>query len=73
MRALVTGDRNWTSQQVIKLVLQEYKITSVVEGGARGADSWARLTARELGLPVYTFEANWDKYGKKAGVLPVAA
>lgn len=39
----------------------------VVEGGARGADSLARLVADHFGLQVVEFEAEWDRYGKSAG------
>ncbi len=41
----------------------------VVEGAAAGADTLARQAARDLGLPVREFRANWQRYGKAAGAL----
>lgn len=41
----------------------------IIEGGAKGADRMAREWARRQGLPVLTFEANWDRYGNGAGPI----
>lgn len=45
------------------------KDTVLVSGGARGVDSVAEGAARERGLEVEIFPANWKKYGKRAGFL----
>ncbi|MBA4319413.1 MAG: hypothetical protein C0412_13515 [Flavobacterium sp.] len=41
----------------------------IISGGARGADTLAVKAAIECGLPFREYPAEWDKYGKKAGVL----
>jgi hypothetical protein len=69
MKILVTGDRNWSDKAAIEAALREYGATEVVEGEARGADSLARDVAESLGWKVYKFPADWDSYGKAAGVL----
>jgi len=40
---------------------------SIVSGMARGADALAVRFAKEHDVKLYTFPANWDKYGKSAG------
>lgn len=39
----------------------------VVSGGARGADRLAEIYASYRSLPIEVHEAEWDKYGKRAG------
>ena len=69
-RILICGDRNY--QDWIKV--QEYldtisRTTIIIHGGARGADSLAGNLATSLKMKVIKFPADWDKYGKAAGVL----
>ena len=69
-RILICGDRNY--QDWIKV--QEYldtisRTTIIIHGGAKGADSLAGNLATSLKMKVIKFPADWDKYGKAAGVL----
>lgn len=41
----------------------------VVTGGAPGVDALAERYARELGLAVRIFRADWDLHGKLAGPI----
>jgi hypothetical protein len=41
----------------------------VIHGDARGADRWAAEVARQLGCRVRAFPADWDRFGKRAGIL----
>lgn len=41
----------------------------VVEGGARGVDRQARDTAFQLGIPIETYLADWDRHGRAAGPI----
>lgn len=69
---LVTGSREMTNYDYLDKVLSGYKIGGIVHGDAKGADTlaqeWAErndvLTQRHPVTP-----AQWDKIGKKAGVL----
>jgi len=45
------------------------KATEIVCGKARGADSLGERWAREKGIALKEFPANWDLNGKKAGIL----
>jgi hypothetical protein len=44
-------------------------VTCVIEGGAEGADRFARVWAESRGIEVQTFKANWNAYGKAAGPI----
>lgn len=46
-----------------------FKITEVVCGLAKGADTWGKEWAEQLGFPVKEFPADWEKYGKAAGAI----
>lgn len=68
VRVIVTGSREWTNKHEMRRVLGGLPLGStVVHGGARGADSIADEVARELGLEVEVFPADWEQYGKRAG------
>lgn len=41
----------------------------VVSGGARGVDSWAAECARERGLRVVVYPADWKTHGERAGFI----
>ena len=46
---------------------QQYKVLITVEGGAKGADSLARMVAGQLQIECREYPANWKLYGKAAG------
>lgn len=46
-----------------------WKITEVVCGGARGADSLGFDWAMVKELPATMFHPDWDKFGKRAGFI----
>lgn len=71
MRILVTGSRDWDDRRLLEAVLRRYAtgMVTIVEGGARGADSLAAALAEEEGWDVETYPAHWEKYGKSAGYI----
>jgi hypothetical protein len=70
IRVLVCGGRNWSNESVIRQVIDSLpEGTVIIEGAARGADSIAGKCARERGLEVLEFPANWNAYGKSAGFI----
>lgn len=77
MRVLICGDRNWTDDDmVLEELLRETKEARtvdvdvvVIHGCARGADTAGGLAAMSLGFEVQRFPAQWDRYGKRAGIL----
>lgn len=72
MKVLVCGGRNFNDALTLGSWLggihkNNGPITLLIEGGARGADHMAREFAEWSGIPIKTFEADWDAYGKAAG------
>ena len=69
MRLLVCGDRNWADLAMIQQRVAELYPQVVIHGCARGADSLAGLAARNLRIPVVEFPAQWQTYGRAAGMI----
>lgn len=70
MRVLVCGDRNWTDQNAITDRLAKLpQETTIIEGCARGADSFAESAAEFLAFDVEHYPALWKVYGKAAGPI----
>lgn len=69
VRLLVCGSRNWTAKEKIFRAIQDAKPTELIAGGCRGADVLAEAIAKEQGIPVRVFPADWETHGKKAGPL----
>lgn len=71
MRALICGGRNYDDYQRVHAVLTklhfEAGIDCIIEGGALGADRLGRQWANNAGVPVETYEADWDHQGSFAG------
>lgn len=69
---LVCGSRGWQDELVVHEELRKLSLEgfgSLIHGGARGADSIADQEARLLGYAVKEFPANWELYGRSAGML----
>jgi hypothetical protein len=76
IRVLVCGSRRW-SEDTHEMVYRKLDhlefvrgpFSAIVHGCAHGVDRDASSWGREKGLAVYGFEAEWLKYGKKAGPI----
>jgi hypothetical protein len=71
MRLLVCGGRAYCDYRTLYAVLDEYlgNVSCVINGGAAGADEWARSWAKENGVPLLTCCADWKRHGKAAGPI----
>lgn len=74
MRVLVCGGRDFADEKLLNYTLDKIHvdrmITKVIEGGARGADTLARLwVSRTPGIDIQTVKAQWEKFGKAAGAI----
>ena len=69
----IIGSRSFVNTmdgyKIIKKIQDKMKFSTIISGGARGADTIAKKYAREFGLKYIEFPADWNKYGKKAGFL----
>lgn len=69
-RVIVCGSRRWHDRQRIADRLGDLPgDTTIVHGGAQGADRLAMQEAQKWGLLVEEHRAEWGTYGKRAGLL----
>lgn len=73
MTVLVCGGRDFDNREVLKNALDLlhglHHFTRLVHGGARGADSLAAYWALGQGVFAAGYPAQWDAYGKAAGMI----
>lgn len=65
----VVGSRSFNNYQFLSATLNQYDISTIISGAARGADSLAAQYAKEHNIPLKEFPAEWDKHGKSAGYI----
>lgn len=73
-RIVACGSRRFTNQFQASLHIDGFftqcpEKIEVIVGGATGADSMIEAAARRNGHTVTVMEADWETYGKKAGIL----
>lgn len=72
MLILCCGSRRWTDADAIRnrlgCYVQHEPKPTIMHGGAAGADTLCGSIAAELGFYVVKVEADWDRYGKSAGI-----
>lgn len=73
IRVLVTGGRGFTDESMVVRALDATHaaagVACVIEGGASGADAFARRWARDKNVPLASFPAEWRRHGKAAGPI----
>ena len=71
MKVIVAGSRtiNDTAEVAKAIEGSNIKITEIISGNARGVDTLAENYASMKHIPFTVFPADWDKYGKPAGVI----
>lgn len=71
MKVIIAGSRTINALKPIltAIAASGFEITEVVSGGAHGADQVGATWAQDNGIPVRYFDAEWTKYGRKAGPI----
>lgn len=75
MRTIIAGSRNITTYKtVLKAIRKAVEIanirpTCIISGGANGVDALGEKFAREFEFPYEIYQAQWDKYGRRAGFI----
>lgn len=73
MKAIVCGGRTYSDLdylfQVLDLCLGWWKLTTIITGGAKGADSLAHEWALRRKLMTEVYHADWNTHGKPAGMI----
>ena len=74
MKIVVGGSRDFCDYKVLREFLDivldgaDLSDVTILSGGCRGADMLAEQYAEERGIWVERHPAEWDKYGRAAGV-----
>jgi hypothetical protein len=73
MKLAIIGSRSFDNYILLEeKTLELYpidKITSIVSGGAHGADTLAEQFAHNHHIPIVIHKPQWELYGKKAGAV----
>ena len=72
MKLAVVGSRDYHDEKrvrrFIRRVAEKRPDTVIISGGARGVDTWAVDEACKMGLKTEVLKADWDRYGRSAGM-----
>lgn len=73
---VVAGSRDFQNYQLLKATVSQIlsaklltHSVEIVSGTCRGADKLGERFAKEFGLSVREFPADWDKHGRAAGPI----
>ena len=70
MIVAVIGSRNFADYALVEATLSALpKLSQVVSGGAKGADSLAQRYAEQHQIPLLVFKPDWSQFGRGAGVV----
>jgi hypothetical protein len=71
MKTIIAGGRDYylDDEDTDKLDNLKVKITQVISGGARGADSCGEIWAKNNNIPLKIYPADWNTHGKSAGYI----
>jgi hypothetical protein len=69
-RIIVAGGRDFSDYELLRAKLGRLldpTSTTIISGGARGADALSERYAHEHGLPIERYPADWERFGRGAG------
>ena len=71
MKLAIIGSRTFNDYNFLNEVLESFKpkLTLVVSGAAKGADTLGEKWAIQNKIQTLIFPADWEKYGKRAGFI----
>ena len=70
VKVIIAGPRDYHDYISVLMAMHlcGFQVTEVVSGRARGVDTMGERWADEHGIPIKPFLAEWDKFGKSAGM-----
>ena len=70
MKVAIIGSRTYPDLEKVREYVRKLSQDDIIiSGGAKGVDETAEDEARKLGMEVISIPAEWDKYGKRAGLM----
>ena len=67
MKIAIVGSRSFQDYGLLMKTMASYTPTSIISGGAVGADKLAEKYAREIDINCIIFKPDWKRYGRAAG------
>ena len=71
MKILIAGGQGFTDKAMMQEALSDYedKVTCVISGRAKGADTLGEQWGSSVGALTDPYPALWEKYGRAAGPI----
>lgn len=71
MKLAVVGSRTFNDYDKVIYTLDKFrdKITVIISGGAKGADTLAERYANQNGIKTVIYYPDWDSHGRSAGFI----
>lgn len=71
MNVIIAGSRDFHNYDTLleAIVECQFPISTVISGGAKGADALGERYADEMNLNLKIFRADWEKNGRAAGPI----
>ena len=75
MRTIIAGSRKITDYKIVlnairkSIEISGIRPTVIISGGAKGVDRLGEKFAKEFEFPLELYNAEWDKYGNRAGFV----
>jgi len=71
MKVIIAGSRSITDLQKVEDAVKQsgFSLAEVVSGEAKGVDSLAMTYAKDNGISIKGFPAQWGRYGRSAGAI----
>lgn len=72
-QVIIAGGRDFANYELLQnkcdQFFREKRPTAIISGLARGADTLGTRYARERGIQVLEFPADWERLGRRAGMV----
>lgn len=73
MKAIICGGRDFSNYDYLCISMDQcrkwWNLTTIITGGARGADTLGHRWAVSRKLDTEVYPADWDRFGKGAGFI----
>lgn len=71
MKTIIAGSRDIVEYNILLEAIKSapFSVTTVISGGARGADALGETYANSARIPLSVHPADWNNYGRRAGFI----
>ena len=69
MKLAVIGSRDFKDMKVMRESIASLQPSTIISGGAKGADTLAKQYAEEHGVHIIEHKPDWKQFGRGAGII----